>query len=77
MTDLNYLVELWETPEMARREDTLAACSNLYVARAAYEKAKELYPTRLVTSSNKAMVMAKSLEEPPPSVIPMFRQTDD
>jgi hypothetical protein len=77
MKDLPCLVELWIDPEMTSREQTLAACSDRYLAAAAYDKAKERYPGRMITLSNRAMILAKSLNDPPPSSISLFKQTDD
>jgi hypothetical protein len=69
VTDLPYLVELWFDPDMNRREETIATAGHVKVARAAYNEAMKLYPARLVTLSNRSMILARS-DRPEPAAEP-------
>jgi hypothetical protein len=60
VADLPYLVELWFDPDMNRREETIATAGHVKVARAAYKETMKLYPARLVTLSNRGMILARS-----------------
>jgi hypothetical protein len=75
--DLPYKVELWMGSDLNAREEILAATGRLNLAQEMYDRCRGWFPGRLVTLSNRAMLMRRSDKEAPPGTIPIHRQTDD
>jgi hypothetical protein len=65
MADLfegTYCVERWWDDDRGV-EQTLAACSNLHIARAAYAKAVRRFPDKLIYLRQRAFVMERHAPE--------------
>ena len=61
MSDLypgNYCVERWWSDDRGV-DQTLAACSDLYVARAAYTEAIKRYPDKLIYLRQRSFVLER------------------
>jgi hypothetical protein len=56
--ELPFRVEIWNEGE-TMVEQLVAQLSNAIVAIAAFEKASEVYPTRIITLRNRAQVMRR------------------
>lgn len=78
-TNLRYIVDLWLDDRCSAVEARLVMTSNVEIARAAYTMARDqLYPGRMITLSNGAMIMARSKPEARPDdrkVVPLKSAT--